>query len=228
MEGAPRTFELVGPQRALYAALCNRHPKLGSMYLGALMVLRQDGNPERLALASHNFRELMEKLPRYADLPAALPTPPTRPGGVKDKVQQLGALWKRAATKSRCHRDGNWSGEIDSALVKFLAGFGEFYSWFEDEIPTVKKAVGEFLRRLDPARAPLPQTIEVMRIQEWRSCEEFFIAVSHHGKETTDSELNEWVIALERFLLERLIPRTFEDYDLIDALIKEGEGRGQS
>ena len=40
------------------------------MYLGALMVFDQGGNPDRLALAAHSFRELMEKLPRYIDVPA--------------------------------------------------------------------------------------------------------------------------------------------------------------
>ena len=35
--------------------------------------------------------------------------------------------------------------------------------------------------------------------------------------------MRSWIDVLERFLLERLIPRTFENYDSIDDLINEAE-----
>jgi len=53
---------LSGSQRTLYEALASKDPRLARMYLGALSVLDRQGNPDRLALASHGLRELMEKM----------------------------------------------------------------------------------------------------------------------------------------------------------------------
>ena len=60
---------LAGQQQALLTALIEKDPHLGVMYLGGLHVLRQEGNPDREALAAHAIRELMEKLPQFVDVP---------------------------------------------------------------------------------------------------------------------------------------------------------------
>lgn len=66
---------LTGQQRALYEALLDlgsaakdENPRMAKMYFGAVLVLRQIGNPDRLALAAHGLRELMEKMPRFLDV----------------------------------------------------------------------------------------------------------------------------------------------------------------
>ena len=53
------------------------------------------------------------------------------------------------------------------------------------------------------------------------------LKASHHNLSTTSEEFWSWVSALEYFLLDRLIPRTFEDHAKIDEIIKEGEGNAQ-
>jgi hypothetical protein len=51
-------------QLALYKALLRKHDVLAQMYYGAIKVLTDIDNPERYALAAHDMRELMEKLPK--------------------------------------------------------------------------------------------------------------------------------------------------------------------
>jgi hypothetical protein len=55
---------------------------------------------------------------------------------------------------------------------------------------------------------------------------DFFQAISHHLKTTDETEFRQWLDALERFLLDRLCPRTFSDIDVIDTIIREGESDG--
>jgi hypothetical protein len=72
VDGVPAEPELVlsGQQQTLLIALNEKDPKAAKMYLGALHVFQQRANPDRLALAAHGLRELMEKLPKYVDIPA--------------------------------------------------------------------------------------------------------------------------------------------------------------
>jgi hypothetical protein len=222
-DASPRPFVLEGSQRTLYEELCRRHPTPGAMYLGALMVLRQQGNPDRLALAAHSLRELMEKLPRYVDVPSALPPGDMKPQVTKDRIQQLGALWKHVIAKSRCHNAGKWAGELDNPLKRFLGAFGDFHVWYEKEIPTVGERVGKFLRQLDPSSQPIPATLVKNQVNQWQSFYQFFTAVSHHGKPTNESEMNARILEIEAFLADILVPRTFDRFNAIDELIREAE-----
>ena len=79
MNGQLTLLQLSAQQRALYEALAEQDKRLAGIYLGSLLVLSQLENPDSLALAAHSLRELMEKLPKYRDLPAAK-KPPSRIG----------------------------------------------------------------------------------------------------------------------------------------------------
>jgi len=50
----------------IFTALSGKHARLAAMYAGACHVL-VSGNPDHLALAAHNVRELIEKLPDHVD-----------------------------------------------------------------------------------------------------------------------------------------------------------------
>ncbi len=91
-------FQISGKQRFLYEALSERDTqlaneqgkKLADMYLGALRVLADEHNPDRLPLAAHGIRELLEKLPRYLKVPTQAAAPKKLPS-LKEKVQHLHA-----------------------------------------------------------------------------------------------------------------------------------------
>jgi len=61
--------ELSGRQRSLYEALADKSDDLAAMYQGALQVLQAPSTVDRFAMAAHNLCEVMEKLPRYIDVP---------------------------------------------------------------------------------------------------------------------------------------------------------------
>ena len=219
MNGRPTPLQLSGQQRALYEVLSEKDERLSGMYLGSLLVFRQVENPDSLALAAHGLRELMEKLPRYLDLPVA-----TRPPSLKEKVRSLSKSWSNAERSSERRGNPAWSGAIDGPLQKFLKKTEEFFAWFKLEHPTRRQQTAKILRSLDPMDRPLPTPIEQLRIEEWDKCHDYFEGVSHHTILSSSEKFTPWLVALERFLLDRLRPRTFEDHSELDRIIREGEG----
>ena len=209
---------LSGQQRALYEALVKKDQRLANMYRGALLVLDHTDNPEHLVHASHSLRELMEKLPIYLDvpIPRSLPT-------MKEKVQKLGQIWNHTLKHSKCHGNPGWQGTIDRPLLKLLTGMEEFFRWFAMEHPTRRQRTSKVLQSLDPVGLPLPKPIEDLRIKEWDRCREYFQAVCHHSKIGEVDDFKMSLASLERFLLDQLLPRTFEDHSVLDQIIREGE-----
>jgi hypothetical protein len=218
MNRQPMPLQLSGQQRALYEALSEKDERLAGMYLGSLLVLRQTENPDLLALAAHGLRELMEKLPRYFDLPVG-----TKPPSLKVKVLELTRSWGNAVKNSKCGENPSWSGVIDSPLRKFLKKTQEFFTWFEAEHPTRKQQTAKVLRGLDLIDRPLPAPIEQLRIEEWDKCHDYLKGVSHHAILPWPGDFISRLEVLECFLLDRLRPRTFEDHAEIDRIIREGE-----
>jgi hypothetical protein len=210
----PQLIELSGQQRALYEALTFRSPALADMYIGALHVLNSD-NPVRFSLAGHSFRELMDKSARYFDIPVK-----ERPVFLKSKVISFSEHWQACSKKTECYTNGDWEGQIDPHMRKFLINAAKFFEWFSSQFEVRKERTTTLLRALDPLQRPLPGPIETLRVSEWDACHDFFVSVAHHG--TVDG-FEAWQDAFERFLLDTLQPRTYSDRALIDSIIQEGE-----
>lgn len=212
---------LSGRQRALVEALGDR-VELVIFYLGARRVMQDELNPDRLAQAAHSIRELLEKSPKYFDVPAVK-------GGssLKAEAKNLAVTWDNTVKNSKCHDDGTWSGEVDGSLRKFLVKARGFFAWLNDERPPrVEQACG-FLRATDRSPYQLPDRIEQLRLQEWDEYRDFFVGVAHHH-DVGAEEFERWISALEDFLLKQLAPPTFEDPDEIRRIVEEAEGRANS
>lgn len=216
-------LQLIGQKQALYQALIDKDTKLAAMYFGAIAVLEQRDNPERLVLADHNLREMMEKLPKYLDLPV-----PTKPLSLKEKFQELTRRRDKAIKNSNCHTDIGWQGEIDKSLQQFLGEVDEFSDWFKEAQPSRRQRIAKVIRGLDPSGRALPESLEEKQLRVWDRCNDFFQGVSHHTKDCSQETFEDQLSILENFLLDRLSPRTFEDFALIDKLIKEVEKGDQS
>jgi len=212
--GAPsvaidRGFRILADhQRALLAVLRERDPAPASRYLGALQVLDDSTNPDRLALAAHGIRELMQELPRYFNLPI-----PIR-DRMGDKVRDLRQAW--AAAQDNVSATAPLPGTVWKKLESLMA-------WLDVERPTWKQKTARMLRELDPAGRRLPPPVEKLRVEEWLECHKFFVEAAHHRGCTSD-DLENRLDRVERFMLDLIRPRTFENADAIDALIQEGEG----
>lgn len=216
-------FKLDGPQQTLFEALDARSSELGKIYFGALMTLGRKDNPDRLAQAAHGLRELMEKLPKYLDLPIE-----KKPPSLKEKVRRLAQRRDKAINNSGSRDGSAWRGEIDNHLQKFLIESDEFFEWFEAEYVTRRRRTVKLLRDLDPSALPLPEPLEEPNVEQWNKCHDHFQGVSHHTIKGVEEDVRSHLSSLESLLMDRLAPRTSEDFATIDELIREGETGGKS
>ena len=187
------------------------------MYIGALAVLEDLHNPDKLAQCAHSLRELMEKLSLAVEVPMK-----AHRDNLRAKVRELEDSYLRSRGQTICFTPAEeWKGGIDAHLQRFLARLGDFFDWFSTNYPRRRQEVHGVLMRLDCSERPLPQVLASLNVNAWQAKREYFQSVSHHGREAKEDEFRSWVNALERFLLERLVPRTFEDFAEIDALLGE-------
>jgi hypothetical protein len=211
--GRPEVVEVSGRARQLWEALSDIDEQLGHMYLGALDVLQHHANPDRLALVAHGVRELIEKLPRFLDVPST----ENRGPGIREQARSLVAAWEKWGPSVV---DGG--GMLTSFGEKLLGKLADFCEGVGGD-PTRRQAATAAISRLDLNPLKLPPPIQDLHIAEWSEIEGFFIGVAHHTRPTDNEELEQYLAALERFLLDRLRPRTFEDFAAIDELLGKDE-----
>ncbi len=218
---ATEAFRLDGAKHELYKALVARSPDVGTMYFGALMALAHESNPDRFALAAHGLRELMEKLPRYLDVPVIKKGP-----SLTERVRSLEERRKITITNSTSRDVSGWQGEIDDHLRRFLQETDNFFEDFSTDYATRRRRAATTLRGLDPSALALPEQLEQSNISKWQNCNDYFQGVSHHTRVGGDEDFAVQLSELETMLLDRLVPRTSEDFATIDDLIKEGDAGG--
>jgi len=202
-------------QRALLDALNELNDgRLANWFVGALTVILQDNNPDRIPQAAHSMRELMEKLPQ--DLDVAIPNIPT---ALKERTRQLNDRWKRIQrrTKGVITRDG--------LTNDFLERLQVFFQEFEREYPSRHDLAKQIIAEVDPAGLPLPRVVQDQRADTWVELTKYFNNVSHHRYESNIAEMIRMIEKLEAFLLDFLQPRTVDSQAKILELIQEGEGR---
>jgi hypothetical protein len=210
-----------GRQRALFQALGKKDPQLASMYFGALWVLKNVSNPDGIAQAAHGLREVLEKLPRILDMPIQ-----AKPASMMDKIRPLEKTWSKAKSESSGLKTSPRCDVIDTPLRKFLDEVEEFFSWLTSDRPTRKQQAAIVVRGLDPLKKALPQTIESLHVEEWDSYRNHFELVSHHHIVEELGEFMKWIEGVEGYLIDRLIPRTFDDFTKLDKIIGEAEANG--
>ncbi|HOQ48154.1 MAG TPA: hypothetical protein PLA43_19700 [Bryobacteraceae bacterium] len=213
-QGNAQPFELSGRQQLLYRSLKEKSPEIAELYECALRVLADGSNPGRLFLAAHSIREMIGGLPRFLDLPIL-----AEQGRLGDQVTALEATWAKA-TKSQCHNNGNWAGEIDGPLRKLLDALQKFFQWCKDNRPRRRDVAASVFRSTDPSGMPLPETVEKKRIDRWLALHDYFVRVAHQSS-TTEDEFQAALDDLEQVLLGLLYPQPSEDFSAIDALLAE-------
>jgi hypothetical protein len=158
----------------------------------------------------------MEKLPEYLSVSVK-----AHRENLKDKVQGLADAWSAIPMDPASPGPTVCDVKIDRCLTIFLGKAADFFKWFSEHHPRRRKEVHGVLERLDGSGRSLPAPLAELNVDAWEETKKFFIAVLHHRKVPTEDEFSRWLDALERFLLDRLLPRTFEDFAEIDALLQE-------
>jgi hypothetical protein len=181
------------------------------MYIGALMARASEDNPDYLSQACHSVRELIDNLPKF------FPMTVKRTGTLKDQVISLQSAWEREP------RVKNGSSEpLSERFAKKVEGL---LKWFADNFPARREVARTTVRELDVSGRRMPQPIEDVRADEWMAIRDWFVASTHHGNCTAE-EFDQWIYQFEMFLLNLTKPRPFDNADIIDQLIAEGEGDG--
>jgi hypothetical protein len=212
----PVGLRLNGQQRALLEALQEIDQMLGEMYLGALAVLNQPFNGERFAQSAHTLRELINHLPASLGLTSDALTERLR-----DRLQRPEQVWGIARQQSQCFNDGTWSGTIDRSLARALTAIEEFFRWKSEHFPRRREELTKVVRRLDASGRRLPAALENLAVTQWDVTRDYFISVCHHHNPVNEADFFAYFDAFERFILDRLRPRTFADFDALDRIIEE-------
>lgn len=208
-------LELGPNQRALYRALAQHNLDLAAIYLGGLRVLQGRNNPERIPQSAHSMRELLDALPRAVDVPFR-----AMKESLRGKVNGLQDSYSAARGKSDCHVDGAWEGEIDKPLRRFLGRLESFFEWLDAHRPRRKAEAARFLDQLNPTSSWVPGQSQDHHVQELMEYRDFFNRVAHHHR-VTSAKYEKWLARFELFLGGLLAPKTFDDFDEIDALLEQ-------
>lgn len=200
---------------------------LSRIYQGAIYAMEDLANVDRFAHAAHGFRELMEKL--ASSVPSAqVPRPKGNPPGLKALIQEMSKTWEKAKRNTKNLNGEKWEGAIDVHTAKLLGSLEGFFRTASTLKPPKAQQGENLLKHTDFQRYPLPDQIEQIRIQEWRTYDEYFQKIAHHGSMASEDEFTGYVRSFEEFLLSRLAPNTTRSRNKLLTIIKEGEENAQT
>jgi hypothetical protein len=212
-------FRLSPIHQEITDALRERSDELANLYIGAIAVLQQTSNTDRVAQAASSLRQLMDTAPRFMDLSVPLKKRPS----LNNMVSTYSQRWRDCQKKSKNHSDGKWEGEIDQPLLTFLGHTEEFISFYDETHIKIIEKAAIVVRHLDQLKERLPEPLLTLRAKEWQTMYDFFTTTLHHGRFPSDKELEAWAEALGRFLLAGWRPEKAADQENLKNIIEEGE-----
>jgi hypothetical protein len=160
-------FVLTSRQQQVYVTLADKAPECAKMYFGAVKVWSDRENPERLCMAGHVLRELMDKIGPHLAVPIADPKLRKGQGRLNDKFIKVENRLARAVKESgNCTKDG-WRGEIHKTTALLLVEVQNCANWRSLNEKFRKTKAGAIVSKFDPLHNALPKEIQVLRIAAW-------------------------------------------------------------
>ena len=202
---------LRGEQNTLLAALERREPDIAAKYYGGLRSLADEGNPFRLQLAAHAFREVLAHLVILTGQSVVFGD------GMKNRIKPVKkafVAWRNA--RSSAPGLVGISEALESAL-------GDYFEWEDRNRPDFRKKTAMMLTQLAGPVAALPSDVVGDEISAWMEIDAYFKLVAHSTHRTTVDALVNKLFIVEDILLRRLTPRPVTDLDEIDALLAEDD-----
>jgi hypothetical protein len=203
---------LTGPRQALLDALHQSDPKSAAFYLGALRVLVDQQNPERLFQAAHSIRELLEKAPVLA---GGLAAPSQR---LNDKLGSLRAKFRKLTP--HLEEDGTWAPNSEKKVAAVLQELRSVVEWMDANFKQRRDETRILLRALTGPGILLPSDVEEAEIEEFMELKQYFTELSHHRFSATNEDFHQKLTRAETILLRKLRPEPAADFAAIDALLK--------
>ena len=119
--------------------------------------------------------------------------------------------------------EGTWSGEIDDPARLGFDAIDAAIEWRRVNRPKREETSRATIRALDISKRALPTWIEDTHVKAWNDLRDYFVRVCHHGRETDIAEFEAAVYEFERFVLDRMKPRTYREHVSLEQLIAEAE-----
>ena len=183
---------------------------LSRWYTGALHVLNDHYNPDRVAQAAHSLRELLEKLPEVV-----------HGGDVKVRIpgfaEKRNIINERLFKAKKRYPEG-WKGKpIDKNVTKLLTDVEEYLELTRQ--PTRRERIQQTLATIDPMVNSLDsETREAKRDRYyhlWDQLENF----AHHKSNPDIAEFNNCLKELENAVFDLLAPITAQDQKEIQTIL---------
>ena len=200
-------------QRAVAELLEQKQTKqypLSEWYLGALRVLNNSSNPDRVAQAAHSLRELLEKLTRMDGGTDTIPS--SIFFGLREK------LYKRLSEDKNCYTEG-WQGKkISEHLDETIEEFN-YYLELNQKL-NQKDKFGVVIVKNDPMFFQFDGLAQERKKNKLHELWKEFQDVSHHNKLGIEKELRKQLETLERILIDLFSPETEQDQKEIQSILK--------
>lgn len=212
-------FRLTNEQSTLLTVLHGRSERIAQMYLGAIIATNDAQDPERWCKAAHEIRELMMNMAEVADVEIR-----ALKEGFGQKVADLEIDFD-SMVKNSTVKGPKWEGATDQPMQFWLKKTTEFFAWKKTHKGRRRAEFTQVLRALDGPNRLLPAEIEESNVDSWMDTKSYFDKIAHHGSDVVEREFLQRVAYVEGVLHNKLNPKTFANFDALDAIIAEGEGQ---
>ena len=186
--------------------------RVHDMYLGALIVMRDGTNPDRIAMAGHALRELCVELMRGAGIEKTK-------YNLGSEVNNLKQPWDKVQNEAKACSGlcGNCAGKN---LRKFLQLLSGFFARHSMNRPKATEKIASAIGQIDVNRRIAGSNEHMPAAQRWEEIHDFFNKCGHHGPTTFD-ELQSRLFEFEELLIRLLLPTPSGDMTEIDEILAE-------
>jgi hypothetical protein len=208
-----RTYELLRDRCG------ERHAQ---MYFSAAVVLSDPDLPDRLAMAAHELREIIEHLPEASTMPIEDPEGP-QAKNIANDLKTLVPEWKAACQVNDWSTPLNWLEIVQSKRARDVLDRLHQLIAAAARLPLAVERLLRAAAGLDPSQVKAPANAYKPTVMDLRQVQKHFIAVAHRH-EADDVEFLEQVDRLGILLRALLAEAPVADYDAITRAIAEVEG----
>jgi len=210
-------FRLTNEQSTLLTVLHGRSERIAQIYLGAIIAVNDGQDPERWCKAAHEVRELLMSMAQIADVEIRALNE-----SLGQKVAELEIEFD-SMVESSTLKAPQWDGPTDQPMQRWLNKTAEFFGWKKTHQPRRRAEFTQVLRALDGPNRLLPAEIEDSSVDSWMNTKSYFDKLAHHGSDAIERDFMERMAYVEGVLHNKLNPKTFSNFDALDAIIEEGE-----
>ena len=213
----PNIYEplvLTPQQQAVLDALRTKETEeypLSQWYFGALCVLNNHYNPDRIAQAAHSLRELLEKLPRVVQ------ESDVQIGTIDFKGMRRG-INDRILKDKKHYPEGSKGKQINTHLDKTLRKIVDYFEL--NQQPTRGERMQQAVATIDPMANSLDGEIRERKrnqlLRLWQSFERF----THHNRNPDLEEFNKCLEELENTIFDLLAPITAQNQEEILTILR--------